>query len=199
MLNSGIYIIVNIINNKFYIGSTINLKRRFYNHKSSLKYNKHENARLQHAWNKYGSENFSFQILENVDDKTKLIEREQFFIDASKCYKREIGYNILPKAGSSLGFRPTNETRIKLSIARKNMTDETKRKISESQKGKFVSEETRYKMSIWQKGKTSFHRDVNKWPCKDANKCKCDVCIEKRKEIRKIWESKQVGRYAVKC
>lgn len=60
-MKSGVYIILNIINNKYYIGSSKNVYIRLREHKSNLKGNKHENQRLQNAVNKYGINNFEFE------------------------------------------------------------------------------------------------------------------------------------------
>jgi group I intron endonuclease len=84
---SGIYKIHNIVNDNFYVGSAFKLKYRFSRHKKLLRENKHFNKHLQSAWNKYGEENFKFQIIENVEDKTVLYIREQFYIDSlNPCY-----------------------------------------------------------------------------------------------------------------
>lgn len=90
-----IYKILNNINNKFYIGSTNNYKRRWYQHKYKLKNNKHCNIYLQHAWNKYGKDNFEFIILEDglTDDKNIQFEREQYFLDTLNPFHPN-GYNI---------------------------------------------------------------------------------------------------------
>ena len=70
----SIYKITNIINNKIYIGSAIDTYNRFSKHKSQLNKNKHHNSYLQNSWNKYGEQNFKFEIIEYITDKNKLIE-----------------------------------------------------------------------------------------------------------------------------
>jgi group I intron endonuclease len=93
-----IYKIVNVRRDRIYVGHTSNLfKTRVYGHRYALKRNKHENARLQHAWNKYGIDAFRFEVLEQCDESQKLI-REQFYIDTLKPY-----YNVAPVAGSRKG------------------------------------------------------------------------------------------------
>lgn len=77
----GIYCIINIQNHKRYIGSTKNLQQRLWKHRSLLRHNKHENAKLQNSWNKHGEENFDYYILEFCNSVDVLCEREQFFID----------------------------------------------------------------------------------------------------------------------
>lgn len=91
---SGIYKITNIINNKVYIGLTIHLNRRWAEHKNDLIKNKHFNRYLQNSVNKYGIQNFKFEVLEQVEaDKDKLSEREIFWINKYKSLNIKL-YNI---------------------------------------------------------------------------------------------------------
>ena len=93
----GIYCIQNTINGKRYIGSSNNIKERFSQHKNELNKNKHTNSLLQRAWNKYGSENFIFSIIEDVGDRLtrkELLGLEAYYIDFYKSYKCDNGYNI---------------------------------------------------------------------------------------------------------
>lgn len=53
---SGVYLIFNRANKKKYVGSSINVYRRFKEHKTGLSKNKHNNRFLQFAWNKYSEE-----------------------------------------------------------------------------------------------------------------------------------------------
>jgi group I intron endonuclease len=102
---SGIYMIRNNINHKIYIGSAVNLRKRYNGHSSTLILNKSENGRLQNFVNKYGIDKLSFNLIEIVENKEKLIEREQFYLDLFKSYNREIGFNISPTAGNILGVK----------------------------------------------------------------------------------------------
>lgn len=96
-LNSGIYKIVCSTTGKFYIGSAINLKRRFEEHKTLLRHNKHHNRRLQNSWNKYGEHNFKFDVIELVEEDY-LLDIEQQWIDNTNVCK--IGFNLAQKAGA---------------------------------------------------------------------------------------------------
>jgi group I intron endonuclease len=78
---SYIYKILNLTNNKIYIGSTNNYKKRFREHKIKLKHNKHHSIFLQNAYNKYGIENFEYIIIEECPKEIKL-NREQFYMDS---------------------------------------------------------------------------------------------------------------------
>ena len=79
-MKTGVYKITNQANDKMYVGSAIDLMNRWYKHKSQLNKNKHHSIKLQRAWNKYGVDNFKFEIIEECD-KEKLIEIEQYYID----------------------------------------------------------------------------------------------------------------------
>ena len=133
---SGIYIIKTKINNRFYIGSAINLYNRKHTHLTHLKQKKHCNAKLQRFVNKYGIENLFFECVEFCE-KENLIKREQFYIDTLNPF-----YNIAKIAGSTLGTKITKEQSEKLSKLRKGkqnslcrvLTNETKAKISKKAK-----------------------------------------------------------------
>ena len=98
-METGVYEIKNKINNKVYIGSTsVSFKKRFNLHLHTLKNNYHKNKHLQHAWNKYGENNFEFNIL-LVCDNT--LEEEQKIINS---YDFEDLYNINPYATGGCQF-----------------------------------------------------------------------------------------------
>ena len=88
---SGIYKITNNVNGKFYIGSSQNISRRWYDHKRELRIQKHHNKYLQRAWNKYWEENFSFEIVEECKVE-ELSDREQLYIE--KYVNSDFCYNI---------------------------------------------------------------------------------------------------------
>lgn len=60
---SGVYAIENMVSGNTYIGSARLLRRRFAQHLTALKKQRHQNRHLQYAWNKYGAEAFKFRIL----------------------------------------------------------------------------------------------------------------------------------------
>lgn len=101
---SGIYQIKNLINNKIYIGSACNLNTRRSQHFSELKKLKHPNSHLQSSFNKYQIDNFVFEVLFTCP-KSELVRIEQYFINN---YNPE--YNILKMAGSSIGYKHTQES-----------------------------------------------------------------------------------------
>jgi hypothetical protein len=83
---SGIYKIVNIKNGKMYIGSSKNIKRRWGIHKSSLKNNRHHSVYLQRAWNKYGKENFVYEVIKEMPNTSdiELFNEETNYITTLK-------------------------------------------------------------------------------------------------------------------
>ena len=145
-MKSGIYLIKNIINNKVYIGSSVNIDRRWVQHKQDLTSGKHHSIHLQQAWDKYGEQNFKFEIIEEVQKQEHLISYEQVYLEYYKSYEGDKGYNICKVAGSPLGLRHSEETKRKMSEAKRKQSEETKKKISEAHNGKKLSEETKRKI-----------------------------------------------------
>lgn len=138
-MESCIYAIINIINNKSYIGSAVNFNRRKNIHYHQLKKNIHHSIKLQRAWNKYGESNFKFVILEKCI-KDILIQKEQNYID-----KFLPSYNICKIAGSSLGLKRTEKQKENISLSHKGQipwnkgipaTEESKRKHSKIMVGR---------------------------------------------------------------
>lgn len=129
---SCIYKIINKINNYFYIGQTCDFKYRVYAHLSSFRRCKHSNQKFQNAFNKYGEENFVFEVLLYCEP-FELTRYEQFFVNTLNPE-----YNICKECVDS-----TKGTKL---------SDETKRKISESGKGRKMSDATKEKISAKKKG-----------------------------------------------
>jgi group I intron endonuclease len=135
-MNTGIYQILNLITNKFYIGSTSKkgFKSRWWQHKSSLKNNINHSIKLQRSWNKYGESNFVFKILEECLPE-KCIEREQYYLDTLKPE-----YNIRKIAHNNTGISSWNKGKPAWNkglkgyqvswIKGKHHTEETIKKIS---------------------------------------------------------------------
>jgi len=126
---SGIYKITNITTRKCYIGSAINIRLRWGVHRYDLRQNKHHSKYLQRSWNKYGFDNFMFEILFTCP-KEHLIRIEQYFINN---YKPE--YNALKIAGSRLGRKLSKESIAKLIKANtgKKRSIESKKRMSDAQ------------------------------------------------------------------
>lgn len=104
----GVYKIINKINNKKYFGSSKNIEKRFRNHKNKLRRNRHINIILQRAWNKYGEDNFLFEIVE-LCDKSLLFETEQKYLNINPEYN--IGINA--NGGDNITNHPNKDAIIK--------------------------------------------------------------------------------------
>jgi len=148
----GIYMIKNIINSKYYIGSSVNLDRRINTHFRELKKCNHENSYLQNSYNKHGKDAFKVEILETITDKSIVLIREQFYIDSLDACNRDKGYNIYTIAGSPQGRKVT-----------KKQSEQQRKFMLENNpfKGKHHSKETKLKMSNDRKGLLSGNKNPN--------------------------------------
>ncbi len=149
----GIYRIWHMATNKSYIGSAVDVSARLGSHLRMLNRKSHHSVKLQRAWDKYGEEAFSFNVVEVVESKEKLIEREQHWIDEFNASR--LGYNISPTAGSILGHKFSDESKRKMGLAATGRikTDETRLKLSIANTGKKMSPESREKMRIAKLGR----------------------------------------------
>lgn len=151
----GIYKIQSKIKpDRFYIGSSCNIKQRWCKHIGDLKRNRHLNPKLQAHYNKYGIEDLQFSIIILDCKKEELVILEQYFLDICKPW-----FNICQIANSTFGRILSEETKQKISVARKGQVSNFKgkkhrpesiEKISKNggkgNRGKTLSEETKQKM-----------------------------------------------------
>ena len=179
VMNSGIYRI-DLGNGWFYIGSAINLNRRKNQHLQKLKNKKHPNKKMQNCWNKY--QVFEFSILFFCQIQELLLE-EQFFIDLH--FSNPKNANLSPTAGSTLGHKCSIESRKKMSDSQKGRVQsaETRKKVSVAQKSRkrsALSAEHRAKISSSKKGKTLSIEHRKKL---SARKIGCTLSDEHRAKI----------------
>lgn len=130
---SGIYQIVNKVNNKRYIGSSVDIYRRWGQHEYELRRGMHPAKHLQSAWDKYGEDNFEFSIIKVVKDIENILRVEQEYLD-----EHTHEYNTILIAGNNLGYRHTEDAKKRMSIIHTGFkhTEESKRKMSDYWKGR---------------------------------------------------------------
>lgn len=181
----GVYKITNKVNLKVYIGQSINIRTRWKDHINSLNRGNSHSILLQRAWNKYGQENFSFEILE-LCEEDMLDEIEIKYINIYDACNN--GYNI--ESGGNENKHLAEKTKQKIGHANRGRrhSEKSKRKMSESRTGenngmygKHHSDEAKQKMSEAKKGKPGTPRsDYQKERARLANLGK-----EKSEETRR--------------
>lgn len=142
----GIYIIINKVNGKVYVGSTCNaIEKRWSKHIRNMRLGKNT-IHLQNAYNKYGEENFEFLVLQNVnvEDLDYILDIETAWIRYYDSANQNKGYNIQKIGGSNRGIKLSEETKKKISRKGKEHcwygrqhSEESKEKMSKSLTGKF--------------------------------------------------------------
>jgi group I intron endonuclease len=147
-----IYKVTNLVNDKRYIGKSVDFKNRLYNHLSNAR--KNSGYALHNAIRKYGLENFNWTIIDEAYSEDELNDKEIFWIDYYKSFRDfGLGYNLT--LGGD-GGKLSEETKRKIGIANggensswfgKNHSEETKKKIGMGQIGKKYSEEAKRRIS----------------------------------------------------
>ena len=179
-MSIGIYKITNKINNKCYIGQSVNLESRIRSHKSMLKHHNEDNDLLNKATQKYGYENFEIEIIKYCKEN-ELDFYEKYYINFYNSYKRQNGYNI--ELGGSTHKHLSEEQINRMKNSKKGKltgvdnpfygkkhTELTKNKISQKQKGnkycvgRIMSQETRNKI-----GNANMWHQVKKINCYDLD------------------------------
>ncbi len=177
MRKGTVYVIRDQETGKVYVGSTVTFSQRRACHLRQLRAGKHHSVPLQRAFSKRGEDAFCFDILEANVHTSFLVEREQYWLDRLHAADPAFGYNVSPTAGSPLGVRHSAATRAKDAArmreqhrlrpfsedarrrillakignkhaAGRQVTAETRAKISRANKGRRPTPETRAKLKI---------------------------------------------------
>lgn len=183
-----IYKAENKINGKVYIGKTIySLNDRKQDHIRRSKRN-NTNIIFQRAIKKYGADNFEWSILCETNIESKLNVLEKFYIAA---YKKITGIYNMTEGGeglSGMSFSESHKHKISESHKGKIISDETRKKIGETSKGRKHSDSTKEKMSNSQKGK--FFSEETRKKIGEANKKRIYT-----EEMRKKQSDRQKGKF----
>ena len=146
---SGIYAIKNRVNGKCYVGSAVDLIKRFNSHRSQLRRGTHQSSILRSAWKKYGEHSFDFSVL-LICSTDNLLFYEQRAMDVLKPK-----YNVRLIAASNLGIKQSREV-----VARRTQhlvgnthslgyrhTEDAKARMSAARRGRFHTPEWKAKIS----------------------------------------------------
>ncbi len=205
---SCVYAIVNVMNGKRYIGSTVNFHCRSALHRNQLRHGRHENRHLQAAWKKYGEDAFVFGIVEDVSIE-QMHDREQIYLDAAQPMVYNISKVSYPAA---LGVKRSEATKALMRKAAMervaagtngfdNMTAEQKERwrtnlprAAEANRGQKRSEATKARIrAAWVTRKRNTH-------CKHGHALTPDNvywhrgihkhCAACRKRVRAAWNAR---------
>jgi len=202
-MNSGIYQIRNLIDNKIYVGSAVDFNNRKKRHLLNLRKQTHHSILLQRAYNKYGSENFVFEVLKECE-REFLYTEEQKYLDDLRPYAPK-GYNISELAcGCSLPGSK-NPMYGKKGLDNPNFgskrTQEQKETLSRALKGIKRSEEMRSKMSAIAKTRIGAKNPVygkkkSAQQKQHLSKIRSQKVVQydkDSKKIIKIWDSAKIA------
>lgn len=195
----GIYKITCIPNGRVYIGSSINIHSRWEKHQCGLNTQKHYNKHLLSAYNKYGKDNFLWEIIEECD-RDVLWDREQHYLDVLQPFD-EKGFNTARVVKAPMtGRKHSPEDREKMSRVQRAM----KRKCPEERK-KYLSElfkgRKRSKEAIEQG--TAKLRGQPKSPQARAAISRAgstpEAIKDKKDRMERVWEERRRGRDCYLC
>lgn len=159
----GVYTITGA--GRVYVGSSVNVRRRWYMHRRALMRGEHHSVLLQRAWDKYGEGAFKWELVCACDTAEEALRIEGAMILARRAANPAHGFNISPTAGSCLGAKRapmsperkefqrsiwlgrkhSDATKALMSEAgkRRRLTDEQRRAVGDSHRGKAISPEHR--------------------------------------------------------
>lgn len=166
----GVYKIVNTENGKMYIGSSVDVERRFSRHRKDLDKGQHHCEYLQRAWNKHGRDSFSFEVIEECKTEEDARLAEQKYIDS--MYDTLYNTSKVSSGGDLISYHPRRAEIVEkmsksLQEKYKNMTPEERKLIYGSHKngmtGRTHTKEVREKLSEIKKG-NQYAKGVRRTP-----------------------------------
>ena len=197
---SGIYGIRSISHpERVYIGSAVNIRKRWWEHRGDLRRGKHHNIKVQRHYDVYGIDDLVFEIIVQCD-VSDLVKAEQVFLDLYKPW-----FNILLIADSRLGAKHSKESKAKMSEDRrgskhplygKHHSEEAKEKMRKAKQGKLLSEE--HKMNIGNSIRGIRRSEQTRVLMSEANIGKHSCSEETREKMRAAQRRRRVRELANK-
>lgn len=151
----GIYKIVNSVNGKAYVGQSQNIKKRVAEHFRLLRNGKHNNPRLQNAFNKYGEDSFVWTVEVWCEDVNDLDGIEEAFLSGEAHFVEPLFYNIADFSKAPMrGKAHSEEARRKISLACQKKVSrfsapEYRQKLSSAQTKRYMSDPAYLKKVIF--------------------------------------------------
>ncbi len=137
IVKCGIYKIINLKTGKFYLGSSVNIEKRFTQHVCDLRANRHHSVYLQRSYNKHGEDCFELRIVE-LCEEASLKEREQKYLH-NLYYTNSYNVSRCASGGDLLSCHPNKEAIIKkitaATVERNAQMSENERKEKYGKKG----------------------------------------------------------------
>lgn len=194
-----LYKIMDSLNNKVYIGQTVDTNARWLKHKSYAR-SGNPVQYIHRAIAKYGIENFTFEVIASCKTQDDVNILEDVVIQQYDSRNKELGYNlnaggfngshaeetkqkireatfkqIAEKGHPALGTKRTEEEKAKMKEIQLNRnldyTPEIRQKMSESHIGIKDSEETKLKKAL----KAKLRWDKRKKEMAAAGELKCNA------------------------
>ena len=191
-LKPVIYCIFNKVNEKRYIGSATRGRERWRSHRQLLRNKIHFSSHLQNAWNKYGEENFEFQIVEYIPFENltteeivrQLNQREEYWIQEYKSNDRTNGYNTRIECDTNLGLK---------------WPEESRKRFSENKKGKPIPHLKGIAEKLWKDPNFRENRDkkMKEWWSSLSQEDKQKIYDKKNKTLQ-VTYAKNLELYGTK-
>lgn len=161
---------------RVYVGSSCDVKRRWYHHRRSLRRGDHHSILLQRAWSKYGEDAFQWKIVRECSTPDEALRVEDELIASMRAADPLHGFNISPSATSCAGIKRApmsaerREFQRSIWLGRRH-SDATKALMSESSKRLRLTDEQKRAVGDFHRGKTisAEHRAISAETCRKRN------------------------------
>lgn len=111
----GVYLILNKVNRKVYVGSTVNMGKRLSSHRVALRKNEHNNTDLQNDYNVYGEDSFTMDGLEYCLE-CDMEERETYWVHFYNALDSTCGYNKMEPDRSYITIPGTHSYKTPITV-----------------------------------------------------------------------------------